>query len=137
MSGLPDEARLVRAWIEKGDHDLLAGELILKGGKQTPFDTACFHAQQSVEKYLKALLTSMKVEFPYTHDIRVLVQRVRSRITQDIDEASLIALNRYAIQTRYPGDPEPIDRPEAMKAMATARKLRKIVRAALKDVLAE
>jgi len=87
MSGAPDECRLVRAWIEKGDHDLLAGELILKGGKQTPFDTACFHAQQSVEKYLKGLLTYLKVEFPYTHDIRVLLQRVRSRMTLDIDEA--------------------------------------------------
>jgi HEPN domain-containing protein len=137
MSGPPEEGRHALAWVEKAEHDLQAGELILREGDEAFHDTACFHAQQSVEKYLKALLTHLNVEFPYTHDIRVLLQRVNSRMTLDIDIASLIALNRYAIQTRYPGDPEPIYRAETMEAITSARKLRKVVRAAMKDLLAE
>jgi len=34
-----------------------------------PYDTICFHAQQCVEKYLKALLTSTHTDFPKTHDL--------------------------------------------------------------------
>jgi HEPN domain-containing protein len=137
MSGPPDEGRLVRAWAEKADHDLEAAGLILNGGGDAPFDAASFHAQQDAEKYLKALLTHLKVDFPYTHDLRVLLQRVGSRLKLDIDEASVIALNRYAIQTRYPGDPEPVDRQEAVEAIATARRVRAAVRAAIGELLTD
>jgi len=49
----------------------------------------------------------------------------------DIDIARVIHLNRYAIQARYPGDLEPVDRKEARAAVATARRVRKAVRGRL------
>src|ERR1700690_958329 len=33
----------------------------------------CFHAQQAVEKALKAVLAAHRVEFEHTHDLRVLI----------------------------------------------------------------
>ena len=36
-------------------------------------NTACFHAQQAVEKSLKALLTSWGIAFPKTHDLTRLL----------------------------------------------------------------
>jgi HEPN domain-containing protein len=38
-----------------------------------------FHAQQAVEKSLKAVLASRGVDFPFTHDLAALLQIVRGR----------------------------------------------------------
>lgn len=43
------------AWLRKADHDLLNIENNL-AAKEVPWDTICFHAQQAVEKVLKAFL---------------------------------------------------------------------------------
>lgn len=42
-------------------------------GKGCPADVVCFHAEQCVEKYLKALLTLKAIDFPKTHNIAELV----------------------------------------------------------------
>jgi HEPN domain-containing protein len=49
-----DSADHARAWMLKGDSDLLTVRHLLD--TNGPYDTACFHAQQAAEKYLKALL---------------------------------------------------------------------------------
>ena len=41
-----------------------------------------FHAQQAVEKYLKALLTQRQIEFPKTHVIRRAYSFCWSRLIQ-------------------------------------------------------
>ena len=64
---------VVREWIVKADHDLTAAAQILKLGKAAPTDTVCFHAQQCVEKYLKAILVYRNLPFPRSHDLRVLM----------------------------------------------------------------
>ncbi len=43
------------AWLRKADHDLLNVENNL-AAKEIPWDTICFHAQQAIEKVLKAFL---------------------------------------------------------------------------------
>ena len=63
---------IVREWIAKAENDLknAAHTLMLK--EDCPTDTVCFHAQQVVEKYLKALLVWVDIDFPKTHDITEL-----------------------------------------------------------------
>ena len=39
----------------------------------------CFHAQQAVEKALKAVLASRDVVFPFTHDLDGLIEFCESR----------------------------------------------------------
>ncbi len=56
---MPERDRIlavVAEWVEKAEHDLTAASHTLKLGKQCPTDTVCFHAQQCVEKYFKAVL---------------------------------------------------------------------------------
>jgi HEPN domain-containing protein len=60
-------------WATKGDNDLKNAVHTLKLGKECPTDTVCFHAQQCVEKYLKAFLAALGKPFPRTHDIESLV----------------------------------------------------------------
>jgi HEPN domain-containing protein len=49
-------ARVAAEWVKKAEDDLKTAAHTLKLGKTCPTNTVCFHAQQCVEKYLKAYL---------------------------------------------------------------------------------
>lgn len=65
----------VQQWLNRAHKDLAAGEVLLKGGSED-YENVGFHAQQSAEKFIKALLVSRQIEFPKTHDIALLRQLV-------------------------------------------------------------
>ncbi len=48
--------RVAAEWVAKAEGDLRAAAQILKIEKDCPTETVVFHAQQCVEKYLKAVL---------------------------------------------------------------------------------
>ena len=134
MSGPPENLSIVRQWVEKAEHDLRNAEHTLTLEEDCPFDTVCFHAQQCTEKYLKALLLSQSLDFPKTHDLRVLVQLVQSKLSLNLDMAELIKLNRYNIESRYPGNWDPIARPDAEEAVAIAQRVRSTIRHSLHNL---
>jgi HEPN domain-containing protein len=72
-----------------------------------------FHAQQAVEKWLKAVIADRGGEYEYTHDLHRLLSLAadgRSVLTVDVD--SVLALTQYAVPLRYEDllDVEPLDR---------------------------
>jgi HEPN domain-containing protein len=72
-----------------------------------------FHAQQAVEKWLKAVIASRGQKYDRTHDIDRLIEVVTTigvEISLDIDR--LIALTEFAVPLRYEDllDAEPLDR---------------------------
>jgi len=72
-----------------------------------------FHAQQAVEKWLKAVLGSREVEFEYTHDLHRLVAEVVAAVGQfPFDVPEVVALTEHAVPLRYDEilDTEPLDR---------------------------
>ena len=119
---------VVREWIVKADHDLTAAAQILKLGKDAPTETVCFHAQQCVEKYLKAILVYRGIPFPKSHDIGVLMVLVprgsRPALAVDVQDR----LTKYASAPRYPESGLDISLTAARKAIATARRVRREVR---------
>jgi len=65
----------------------------------------CFHAQQAVEKALKAVLAARGVEFPFIHDISGLAKLCREAgapLPGEMDGADL--LTPYAAGLRYDDD---------------------------------
>jgi HEPN domain-containing protein len=127
-----DLARQVWQWIEKAEHDLRNAEHTLTiREEECPFDTVCFHAQQCVEKYLKGWLVSRRLDIPRSHDLVVLLNRALAAGFRGVSSQDVQPLNRYTIEARYPGDWDPIDRPEAEQAIAMARHIREAVRALL------
>ena len=128
---------LVREWLEKADQDLgVAGFLL---GEGTAFFAAIgFHAQQAVEKYLKAVLVRFQVEFRKTHDLADLLDLI-----VEVDEelagalSDVTVLNPFGVEARYPGDVPEITRDEAEEAVGLARKAAGAVTAVLKEYLAE
>jgi HEPN domain-containing protein len=93
-----------------------------------------FHAQQAVEKWLKAVVASRGEDFEYTHDLRRLMALARIDIAADapFDISMAVALTEYAVPLRYEDllDAEPLDR------QATATLLNE-VEAWAENVLAE
>jgi HEPN domain-containing protein len=80
-----------------------------------------FHAQQAVEKGLKALLIQRQIEFPRTHDVRLLVRLCQTSGYPSVDIlVETGSLSRYAVTTRYPGEAEPVSRAEAREAAEIA-----------------
>ena len=57
MSVPPEVVEVAQRWVDKAEHDCEAATRIMAVEGGCPYDTVCFHCQQVVEKYLKALLT--------------------------------------------------------------------------------
>jgi HEPN domain-containing protein len=132
MTAPRDLDQQVRQWIVKAEHDLCNAEHTLTiRDEECPFDTVCFHAQQCVEKYLKSWLTSKQLDVPRSHDLVVLLNLALAAGFRGAHPQDVQPLNRYTIEARYPGDWDPIDRPEAEQAVALARRIREAVRTLL------
>ncbi len=78
-----------------------------------------FHAQQAVEKGLKAVLTSRGARFERTHDLDRLLELLEEQaLRAPIDPDELTALTHYAVSLRYDDpvlDDEPLDRARAVQ----------------------
>jgi len=128
---MPGRELVVLEWVQKAENDLKTAVHTLKLGRECPTDTVCFHAQQCVEKYLKAYLASRGITFPRTHDVGEIMPLLPGRISVRLTPDEKRRLTSYATVTRYPGGYEPISLKEARAAVALARR----VRAALQKIL--
>lgn len=77
-----------------------------------------FHAQQAIEKWLKAVLARQAVDFEYTHDLRHLIALVEDAgVNFPFDMPAVVRLTEYAVPLRYDEllDADPLDREAAVK----------------------
>jgi HEPN domain-containing protein len=121
---------LTREWVEKAEGDFHSAQRETRARRHPNYDSACFHAQQCVEKYLKARLQEAGVAFPKTHDLDDLLHLVlpvephwaplRPAVSQ---------LTNYAVVFRYPGPSA--SEADARQALAHCRLVRKSVRQSL------
>ncbi len=93
---------MIREWLAKADNDLKTAVHTLTLGKDCPTDTVCFHAQQCVEKYIKALLVFRATAFPKTHDIHMLRALLPPKLRPKLDRKVQDRLTDYATELRYP-----------------------------------
>src|SRR5258708_9629550 len=94
---------LSQEWIEKaeGDYKVVEDEWETSDPVR---DAVCFHAQQCVEKYLKAWLTEKGMPFPRTHDLEALAKLARASLLGVARSMKdLIFLTSSAVEVRYPG----------------------------------
>jgi HEPN domain-containing protein len=122
---------LVKQWFEKANADLEAAEqLSTQNGRFRVI--VAFHCQQAVEKYLKALLVFRQVDFPKTHDIAKLLERIASvdaTTAETLKEAD--SLTPFGVEARYPGDAPELLASGEIEAIAMARMVRDTVVALL------
>ena len=118
-------ADLARGWLQKADSDIATATQVVEG--EGPYDTACYHTQQAIEKSLKAVLAYAGEEIPRTHNLEYLastVANVVDSIKLDLDQ--LADITPYAVELRYDPGFWP-DRDRALSALEIARNVRELV----------
>jgi HEPN domain-containing protein len=117
------------SWIEIAEEDFQVAQLALKQKRSLNY-TACFHAQQCAEKYLKALLVQRGKDFPKVHDLnRIRLLCESEGMIIPVSPQILEDLSMYAVENRYPGIPA--NRQDAQAALATAKLVRQFARKTL------
>ena len=125
---MPPEDELVSQWLSRADDDLRLADLAL-GASPPVCWGAAFHAQQAVEKLLKALLTSHRVEFEKVHSIDYLLDLcVGIEPEADRLRSTATKLTDFAVEPRYPFPRAEPTEAEAREAIDTARQARRFVR---------
>jgi HEPN domain-containing protein len=76
-----------------------------------------FHAQQAVEKSLKAALAARGVDFPYTHDVAGLMELcLDSGLEVPHELSGADALSPFGVEFRYGAtNPSPLDREQSAR----------------------
>ena len=124
---------LVREWIEKAEADSRTTERESRVADGPNWDAVCFHAQQAIEKYFKALLQEQGIPFPRIHDLSILAKPLLLVYPEwETCLDSLERLSLFAVELRYPG--EAAFEQDAKEALVIMREWRARLREALKLV---
>lgn len=113
---------LAVAWLKRAISNLEKAK-IGKISEALFYEDLCFDCQQAVEKGLKALLISNDISFPKTHSINMLIALLKGCIQVPSEVESAVVLNDYAVETRYPGEYEPVTEIEYFEAVDIASKV--------------
>ena len=113
-------------WLRYATEDLDVARLLL-ATVPPPSRHVCWLSQQSAEKSLKAALVLEEAEFPFTHDLDALRNRLPEGWSVQTEHPDLAELTQWAVETRYPGDWLEITEEDALRAEAEARGIRNSV----------
>lgn len=116
-----DVAAKVRQWTALADDDLRVAEHSLKLAP-CPNRVVAYLSQQCVEKYLKALLVSAGIDFPFTHNIARLLELAALPVDLMAKLRDAESLTAFATSARYPGDDDEVLNAEAQDACLIARR---------------
>lgn len=94
---IEEARRLLR--IAERDYQTFA---ILRSHPDSPLASTCFHAQQCVEKALKAVLSAREVFFRRTHDLEEITNLLaEAGLTPPFSVDDYRRLSPYAVEMRY------------------------------------
>jgi HEPN domain-containing protein len=113
----PPEQEVALLFLEKANQDLVAVGKWLTDPEIVD-EIIGFHIQQAIEKSVKAILVSQKIDYPRTHNLGLLLEICRNNQIQIPSDFSQIdRFNRFAVQWRYDllpsTDPPAFDRKAA------------------------
>ena len=115
-------------WLQRAKSNMARA----KSGRVSPdilYEDLCYDAQQSVEKAFKAVCIIHEIVFPKTHDTAYLIELLEKggvEVPENLQDAKI--LTGYAVETRYPGDYEPVDEEDLRKAIEIAKEVLKWVK---------
>jgi HEPN domain-containing protein len=118
---MPPEADSPQAWLRFAESDLALAEAT--GDDRVLFENLCFHAQQAVEKSIKAVLVLKGVAFPKTHSLELLVDLLPSDVERTQALLASRVLSGYATVLRYPGALESATEDEYRNALGLAKSI--------------
>lgn len=121
---------VLKEWIDKAEGDFVVALREYRARKLPNHDAVCFHAQQCIEKYLKAVLVKERIPVRKTHDLANLLQEcLLNHPLWEAMRPDLERLSQNAAKVRYPG--ESATKEQARKAIEMTRRCRDQIRLAL------
>ncbi len=117
---------LTHQWVMKAENDFKIASKEMKSDDPI-YDAICFHSQQCVEKYLKAILQENDHYIGKIHDLWKIAKDciLYLREVQEFKE-KLVNLSEYAVEVRYPGVETTEE--EARESFETCKEIRRLVR---------
>ena len=116
---------LAHGWWRKGENDLANARLCVAANQA--LDTACFHAQQAAEKYLKAYMSLNEIEFPFIHNLEKLAELcARHDLNFTLIKEAAQSLTPFAIEARYDDEFWP-DIDTTREAIGIAERIRQFI----------
>ena len=83
-----------REWVAKAEEDFAVALTLARPRKKPLWAPLCFHAQQCVEKYLKARLNEASVLFHRAHDLEQLLNQ--AAVVEPLWSAFCVELKRLS-----------------------------------------
>src|SRR5262245_18420142 len=118
---------LTAEWVEKAEEDWRVAQSESRLSKAPAYNAICFHAQQCIEKYLKACLHNGEKYFDKTHNlVKLLDQLLVLEAALSSFRKRLQELTTHAVEIRCPG--LSADRVMARTSMTTSSSFRKATR---------
>ena len=117
---------LIEGWYKKADEDILTAEVVIEASHRL-YDVAAFHAQQGVEKYIKAFLVFCEIFPPKVHGIKELIDLAVTFDSSFQKIRSAESLTKFAVRSRYPDDFE-INKEDAIEIVQKAKEVRDFVK---------
>ena len=108
-----------RRWLVKAETDLRSAQANLQPGFVLPAQSI-WASQQATEKAIKAVLLSLNIRFPFTHDLNALAALLPVEHRPPVAVADLAELAQTATGLRYPSEDADPDLPAAERAHANA-----------------
>ena len=113
-------------WFKKANEDEKAADVLF--ADSGVFSVVCFLSQQASEKYLKGALVFYEKKFHKTHDLITLENLLAEKLAEVKNfHEEFAALNRYYIETRYPGDFPEFTEKEAKSALIATKKIKELI----------
>lgn len=110
----PEELEVAELFLRKAASDLSAARALAADPDQQD-DVVGFHAQQVVEKAMKAVLALRGLEIPRTHDLVLLLRLVETGQDNPPEQlADAKSLAPWAVAMRYDEMDSVLDRPSAL-----------------------
>jgi len=121
---------LTEEWVTKAENDRATAEREFRVSAGANFDAVCFHSQQCVEKYFKALLHEARIPFPKTHNLSTLLDLLlQTRPSWQRLRVVCKELASFAVGYRYPG--LMANKKVARKALKDSMRIRQLCRRSL------
>jgi HEPN domain-containing protein len=119
--------------VQKAEGDFVSALREYRARKLPNFDAAGFHAQQCIEKYLKAFLQMHNIRFEKIHDLLALKELCLSSFPElEFYKESLGYLNQFSVSYRYPGDS--VSKEQAKNAVTIMGELRSIIKMEMESI---
>lgn len=116
----PEEFEVADLFLRKAASDLAAARALAVDPDQHD-DVVGFHAQQTVEKSLKAVMVLRGLEIPLTHNVALLTRLLdvgEEKPPDEVKEAR--SLNPWAVAMRYDELEAELDREAALRIASAA-----------------